>query len=106
MEHCEWMQAVLLDPVLPSLERLLNRIRLHLFHIQILIVTGIYKYFCNNSTLTLHFGVLDSNVAWFFTQPLLLLLLGVVAQADTPSIAAGMGALGKEMPRYIAIFWS
>jgi hypothetical protein len=41
-------------------------------------------------------SVHHSNVGWFFTQPLLLLLLGVVAQADTPSIAAGMGALGME----------
>jgi len=33
------------------------------------------------------------NVGWFFTQPLLVLLLGLVAQADTASIAASAGGL-------------
>ena len=39
--------------------------------------------------------VLARNVGWFFTQPLLVVLLGLVAQADIPSIAASAGGLGQ-----------
>eukprot|EP00292_Cryptomonas_paramecium_P009406 CAMPEP_0113681390 /NCGR_PEP_ID=MMETSP0038_2-20120614/11968_1 /TAXON_ID=2898 /ORGANISM="Cryptomonas paramecium" /LENGTH=244 /DNA_ID=CAMNT_0000600117 /DNA_START=19 /DNA_END=753 /DNA_ORIENTATION=+ /assembly_acc=CAM_ASM_000170 len=33
------------------------------------------------------------NAGWFVTQPLVVLLLGLVAQSDNASIAAGMGAV-------------
>jgi bacteriorhodopsin len=45
---------------------------------------------CNQILITFCFRYAD----WIVSFPLLILLLGIVANADTPSIGAGIGAIG------------